>query len=348
MSAVVPATQKAWVVQKLNSSPDAHPVITAPTPKVTPNSVLVEVRAVGLNFYDLLYIAGTYQYKPKLPFAIGSEYAGVIVQVGSEVAKTGEWKVGDRVFGTANPGTPLGGAAVEYILAQPSKEDPYGFMKCPPSLNFRECAAMRVTYMTSYHGLVDRGKIQKGEWVLVHAAAGGVGMAAVHIAKAKGCYVIATAGTDEKCQVCLDNGADVAINYNTDKDWGVTIKKLAQENGREGVDVVYDVVGLVEASFKCTAYDARILLVGFTGRTPQNPERIRTNLVLVKGLNVISVTMGATMQRWPEKVAPVWKGIFDLFATTSYKPLVYKTRYRGLETMGQALKDLGGRKTYGM
>ncbi|KAJ3342201.1 hypothetical protein HDU93_002991 [Gonapodya sp. JEL0774] len=339
-------TRLAWVIQKLDANPHAHKVVTIPTPKVTADTVLVEIRAVGLNFYDLLYAAGQYQYKPKLPFSIGSEYAGVIVQVGSAVAAAGTFKVGDRVFGTANPGTEYGGAACEYILAKPSTADPYAFMKCPEGLTMRECAAMRVTYLTSYHGLVDRGHIKKGEWVLVHAAAGGVGMAAVHIAKKFGCFVIATAGTDEKCQVCLDNGADVAINYNKDKEWGVTVKKLAQKHGREGVDVVYDVVGLVEASFKCTAYDARILLVGFTGRTPQNPERIRTNLVLVKGLNIISVTMGATLGRWPEKAPPIWEGLFDLFATTKFKPLVYKTRYRGLDTMSQALEELGARKTY--
>jgi len=181
-----------------------------------------------------------------------------------------------------------------------------------------------------------------GDWVLVHAAAGGVGLAAVQIAKAYGATVIATAGTQHKMDVARSFGADYAINYKQ-SDWPEQVKKLTPK-GR-GVDIVYDPVGLIAQSMKCTAWNGRLLVVGFAAG---EIEKLATNRVLLKNVSVVGLHWGMYATNEPEMVEQVWDGLFKLMSEGTYKGTVYTdTEYVGLESVPAALKALGGRDSWG-
>ncbi|KAI7871248.1 hypothetical protein BDF14DRAFT_1210419 [Spinellus fusiger] len=213
------------VEQWLNGPEDLVLKNNVPVPVPRKGQVLVQVKAAGLNFFDTLMIQGRYQIKPPFPFIPGAEFAGVVVQ-----STVPQFAPGDRVFGS-------GSAFAQMITASAAD-----MLPMPDAMSFEEAAGIYITYPTSYAGLVLRGQLKAGEYCLVHAAAGGVGIAAVQIAKALGAIVVATAGSAEKLQVVKGYGADYCINYN-DKDWVEQVKKVTQ--GR-GADVVYDPVGLVE------------------------------------------------------------------------------------------------------
>jgi NADPH2:quinone reductase len=347
---------KAYVVEKLSPDASMHQVKQIPNPMCPPDGVLVKVIAAGLNFFDLLMIDGKYQYRPKVPFVPGSEWSGIVLEVGPELSKKKDWvdlgiKVGDEVFGQAPSTTGNGAFCQQLAIPNPG---PFDVLPIPQGLTHRQAASIRITYTTAYHALVQRGNVKKGEWVLIHAAAGGVGSAAIHVAKSKGCIVIATCGSQEKAELCKNQGADYVIDYSVDKTWWETVKSICKKadkrdewgNPDPGVDVVYDVVGLVMDSMRCTCYNARILLIGFTGRSPTAPELVKTNLVLVKGQNIMHVTMGGTVTRNPGYLPSLWSGIFDIFENTHYRPVVYPKEYT-LDTLDVALKELGARKTYG-
>lgn len=223
-----------------------------PTPAPHPDKYLIKIHACGTNFFDLLQIRGKYQHQPPLPWVSGMEFAGVVIATPTSTrhsttsavassldatinAQTGhQYQVGDRVFGAQQ------GAYATHILAP---ED--ALLPVPPGWSFADAAGLYVTAPTAYGALVVRAKTQPGEWVLVHAGAGGVGLSAVQIAKGLGATVIATASTDRKRQVCLDYGADYVVDYK-DKHWPQHVTGLCEQhrtgNGRQGVDVVYDPV----------------------------------------------------------------------------------------------------------
>lgn len=244
---------RAIQVSQYVNGPEDLQVTTLPTPQPHPTKYLIRIHAAGTNFFDLLQIRGKYQHQPPLPWVAGAEFAGVVAAVptdpragsGSNVlasldatisAQTSHrYKVGDRVFGATQ------GSYATHVLADESV-----LLPIPAGWSFEDAAGLYVTMPTSYGGLITRANIQPGEWCLVHAGAGGVGLSAVMIAKAKGATVIATAGSERKRRVCLEYGADYVVDYR-DSAWPSKVIGLCEQhrkgNGRAGVDVVYDPVG---------------------------------------------------------------------------------------------------------
>jgi len=260
------------------------------------DEVIINVKACGLNFPDTLIVQGKYQFKPEFPFSPGGEISGVVKEIGSEVKHL---KVGDKVM----YGSVFGGFAEE--VKAKSKD----VFKMPPTMDFTTAASSMLTYGTSYHALVNRANLQSGETLLVLGAAGGVGTAAIQIAKALGATVIAAASTDEKLQFCKENGADFIINYSTE-DLKNRVKELT--NGK-GVDVIYDPVGdkFSEPALRAIAWKGRYLVVGFAaGEIPKIP----LNLVLLKGCQIIGVFWGAFFKNEPKQNADNFRTIVKWFA----------------------------------
>jgi NADPH2:quinone reductase len=218
----------------------------------------------------------------------------------------------------------------------------------PKGWSFEDAAGLFVTAPTSYGGLVHRAGVKAGDWVLVHAAAGGVGLAAVQIAKAKGATVIASAGTARKREIAKEFGADYVIDY-TDKSWPEEVKKLCAAhrtgNGKAGVDIVYDPVGMIDASLKCVAWNARLLVIGFAAG---KIEKVALNRVLLKNVSIVGLHWGQYAKFETPTVGVVWQGIFDLVAQGKFRGTAFKDEsFVGLESVPKALQALGGRETWG-
>lgn len=265
------------------------------------------------------------------------EFAGIILSAPTSSGGNSKFKPGDRVFG-ANQG-----AYSTHVLAPESTLFPV-----PEGWSFEDAAGLFVTAPTSYGGLVTRAKVQKGEWVLVHAAAGGVGLAAVQIAKAMGATVIASGGSERKRQIAKDFGADYAIDYKDPK-WPEEVKKLCAENrtgnGKAGVDIVYDPVGMIEASLKCVAWNARLLVIGFAAG---KIEKVALNRVLLKNVSIVGLHWGQYAKFEEETVGVVWKGIFDLIKQGKFRGTAFTDEsFVGLESIPRALDALGSRGTWG-
>ena len=264
------------------------------------------------------------------------EFAGTILATPTGV-KNPKFAVGDRVFGATQ------GAYATHILAlEPA------LLPVPEGWSFEDAAGLFVTAPTSYGGLVHRANVKSGDWVLVHAAAGGVGLAAVQIAKAMGATVIATAGTERKRQIARDFGADYAIDYR-DAKWTDAVKKLCAQyrtgNGKAGVDIVYDPVGMIDQSLKCVAWNARLLVIGFAAG---KIEKVALNRVLLKNVSLVGLHWGQYANFEKETVTVVWNGIFDLIKAGKFKGTSFKDEsFVGLESVPRALKALGGRETWG-
>jgi NADPH2:quinone reductase len=298
-----------------------------PEPQVTPGSVLIDVRAAGCNFFDILMVQGQYQVKPPFPFTPGAEIGGVVAAVGEGVER---FAVGDRVFASAG----FGG------FAERAAMDARGVYPLPDDMSFEEGAALPIIYPTSYAGLVFRADLQPGEDLLVHAAAGGVGIAAVQIGKALGARVIATAGGPEKCEIARREGADETIDYRSDD----FVSRVMELTGGKGADVIYDSVGgdTTDKSLKCIAWNGRLLIIGFaSGRIPE----IKANRILLKNIAVTGLHWGAHMLKDPDKIPQTFEALFALYAQGKIKPVIYK-RF-SLDEVPQALEALGSRKTYG-
>ncbi|EYE94153.1 NADPH:quinone oxidoreductase family protein [Aspergillus ruber CBS 135680] len=308
-----------------------------PTPSPSPDHYLIEIHSAGTNFFDLLQIQGKYQHQPPFPWVGGAEFAGTILAVPTASDQKHRFNVGDRVFGATQ------GAYATHILAPEQ-----ALLPVPEGWSFEDAAGLFVTAPTSYGGLVHRANVQAGDWVLVHAAAGGVGLAAVQIAKGKGATVIATAGTERKRQIAKDFGANYVIDYRK-KNWPEEVKKLCAANrsgnGKAGVDIVYDPVGMIEASLKCVAWNARLLVIGFAAG---KIEKAALNRVLLKNVSLVGVHWGQYAKFEPQTVGPVWQGIFDLVARGQFKGTAFKDEsFVGLESVPRALQALGGRGTWG-
>ena len=270
--------------------------------------VRIRLRASAINYFDSLMIAGQYQTKPDLPFVPGSEVSGEVIS-----APTGSgFQPGDRVMALMdNQGLTRGGYA-EVADAAPGSVAPM-----PAKMGFDEAAAFTLIFQTGWFGLHRRANLKAGETLLVHAGAGGVGSAAIQLGKAAGAIVIATAGSDEKVEVCRELGADHAINYKT-QDFVEEVKKIT---GGRGADVVYDPVGgdVYDRSTKCIAFEGRIVIVGFTsGRIPQ----AATNHVLVKNYSVVGLHWGLYSKRAPELIPLATKALLELYDAGKIKPYV--------------------------
>jgi NADPH2:quinone reductase len=298
-----------------------------PDPAPGPGEVLVRNRAAGVNFFDLLQIGGKYQGKPAFPFVPGGEFAGVVEAAGAGVTELAE---GDRVMGP-----PLTGGYAEKSLVKVQRA-----LRIPEGMSFEQAAGFPIVYQTSWFALNERGKLQPGETLLVHAGASGVGVAAIEIGRAMGAHVLASAGTPEKRAFCQRHGAQAAIDY-TQPDWFEEVKKLT--NGR-GADVIYDPVGgdVFDLSTKCIAPDGRLLVVGFaSGRIPSLP----ANRLLLKNFSAVGVYWGRQADEHPEYPQQAHDGLTKLFLAGKLDPPV--DRAFPLERAPDALREVAARRVLG-
>ncbi len=292
-----------------------------------PDEVRIRTESIGCNFFDTLITRGKYQRKPALPFAPGGEAAGIVDAVGSEVVHV---SVGDRVLALLE----YGGYA-SHVVA-PARR----VFRLPEAMPFDVAAAMGVVYQTSYVALVNRARMQAGETVLVHAAAGGVGLAAVQIAKALGGTVIGTAGSEEKLELARKEGADHAFSYRDDS-WMEKVRALTE--GR-GVDVVYDPVGgdAFDLSTKILAWEARLLVVGFaSGRIPS----MAANRIMLKNVDIVGVHWGPYFDHRPSVCRDAQDALNALWSEGEVRPLVSETH--PLREAKVALANLASRRTTG-
>ena len=298
-----------------------------PTPVPRAGEVLIQIKAASLNFPDLLIVQNKYQIKPPLPFVPGSEYAGVVQAVGEGVKHL---RVGQNVAclsGTGGFGT--------HTLAPAAL-----CMPLPAGFPHVDAAAFIMIYGTSWHALMDRAQLKAGETVLVLGAAGGVGTAAIQIAKAAGARVIAAASTDEKCGLCTSIGADATINYGS-KDLRDEIKRLTDG---KGPDVIYDPVGgdHAESAFRSIAWRGRYLVVGFaSGSIPSLP----LNLPLLKVASIVGVFLGEFAKREPKANAAMMAELIDWYVQGKIKPVIDRTM--PMAELKAAYAHMGSRSVMG-
>ncbi|MEA2628595.1 MAG: NADPH:quinone reductase [Chloroflexota bacterium] len=320
---------KAWIVRELGGPDVLH--LEDVEPGVAPEGMVrIAVRAAAINFPDALMVAGTYQFKPALPFVPGVEVSGEVV---AAPALSG-FQPGDRVMALLDSGGLTRGGYAEIADAAPSSVS-----RMPAGMPFEDAAGFTLTYQTAWFGLHRRANLQPAETLLVHAGAGGVGSAAIQLGKAAGATVIATAGSDEKLEVCRSLGADHAINYKT-QDFAEEVKKLT---GGRGANVVFDPVGgdVYDRTTKCIAFEGRIVIVGFTsGRIAQ----AATNHVLVKNYSIVGLHWGLYNTRAPELIPPAARALQDLYEGHKIKPLI--SSQLPLSEAPRALASVaGGRST---
>jgi len=298
-----------------------------PSPELSADSVLIEVKAAGVNFPDTLIIENKYQFQPPLPFIPGTEVAGIVKAVGEKVSHV---KPGDNVMGFA-----FIGAYAQEILVPGASCFPM-----PERFSFEQAAAFTMIYGTSFYALKQRGQLKAGETLLVLGASGGVGMAAVELGKLMGATVIAAGGSNEKLAVCQQRGADHIVNYNA-ADWKDQVKALT--NG-QGADVIYDAVGgeFTKAALRCINWGGRLLVVGFaSGEIPQ----LAANLTLLKSSSVVGVFWGASLAKEPKANQENFQQLFQWSMEGKIQPYVCASY--PLEQVADAMNLLLQRKAVG-
>lgn len=292
---------KAWVVERWGSLDDL--VLKAiPRPGAAEGSPVVRVSKAGLNFADGIAVRGRYQVRIEPPFVLGSEIAGVI-----EEAPPGcGYAPGDRVMAQVPAG-----AFGEYCAVETSR-----LVRLPEALGFADAAALPVSYTTAHVGLFAKGQLRQGETILIHAAAGGLGIAATQLARWCGARVIATAGSDEKCSLALENGAEHAINYR-DEEWPERVKALAPE----GVDMVFDPVGGETSllSIRRLAWGGRLMLAGFASGAPAS---IPANHLLVRAASAIGVFW--SFDNEAATISAIQKQLVDLAVDRHVRPHLWR------------------------
>ncbi len=317
---------RAVVVDRLMNTEDLTVrEVDAPTPGE--GELQIEVKAAGCNFSDVLMLKGEYQVKPPLPFVPGGEVGGIVKEIGPGVT---DFSVGDRVLSRCA----LGAFAEE--VAAPAAQT----YSLPDVLSFEAGAALPTVYPTSYAALVWRAPVLAGDTLLVHAAAGGVGLSAVQIGKALGARVIATAGGPAKLEVARRAGADVLIDYRTED----FVPIVMEETDGKGADVIYDSVGgdTTDRSLKCIAWNGRLLVIGFaSGDIPS----VKMNRVLLKNISLVGLHWSAYPDKEPEAIDACIEGLFEMAASGRIDPLIGARH--PLEEAGEALTALASRKTVG-
>ncbi len=322
------------VLSKTPGSPETLVVEDVLDPTPIKGEVVIEVKAVGINFPDTLIIEDKYQFKPARPFSPGAEVAGIVDAVGEGVKGV---QRGDRVI--AVPGW---GGLRERIAVPAATVIPM-----PDGMSFEEGAALVMTYGTSYYALKDRANLQPGESLLVLGAAGGVGVAAVELGKAMGAHVIAAASTGDKVQFALEAGADNGLIYPSGPMDKAAQKELSGEfklaSGRDGADVVYDAVGgdYAEPALRAMDWGGRYLVVGFPAGIPSLP----LNLTLLKSVSVVGVFWGAAVMRDPAAHAANMADLLRFWREGKIKPRVSRTF--PLERAAEAIQALGDRSALG-
>jgi NADPH2:quinone reductase len=306
---------------------DALQVADIEAPHAGPGEALVRVKAVALNFFDTLLIAGKYQHKPPFPFSPGAEFAGLVESVGSGVADIAP---GDRVIGYSG-----WGAARERVAVGVQR-----LVKIPPELDFERAAGLTVTYGTTLYALRERADLKPGETLAVLGASGGTGVASIELGKVMGARVIACASSDDKLDFARKHGADETVNYDRE-DLRTALKRLG---GERGLDVVYDPVGgrYAEPALRSLGWLGRYLVVGFAaGEIPKIP----LNLALLKSCDIRGVSWGAWTSREPSKQRALMTDILQWTATgklSGHVQAVYP-----LTEIAAALEVLAARKAMG-
>jgi len=299
----------------------------APMPRPQAGEVVIDVRAIGCNFPDILLVRGTYQHRPQFPFSPGFEVAGVVRDIGPGVTEVG---LGERVFATLAWGGYAEAVAVDQRHAY----------ALPEFMSYEEGAAFGLAYQTAWCALVQRAALRRGETLLVHAAAGSTGLAAVQLGRALGARVIATAGSPQKLEIAGAAGADVCIDYQTEA-W---VERVNRETHGQGANVVFDPVGgdVFDGSTRCIAFEGRLLLIGFTsGRIGE----VAANRVLLKNISVVGVHWGLYRQREPTMVRRWLVELLKLVEAGELKPVVWKSF--PLRQAPQALAAIAARESHG-
>lgn len=315
------------VICRAHGGPENLVFEEAPALKPGAGQVLIDVKAAGVNFPDLLVIQGRYQFKAEPPFSPGAEAAGIVKAVGAGVKHV---RPGDAVIAHM-----YWGAFAEECLAEAKK-----VVKMPAGMDFNVAAAFTITHATTYHALKDRAALKKGETLLVLGAAGGVGLAAVELGRLMGARVIAAASSDAKLDTCRRMGADVLVNYERDD----LREAIRAATGGGGVDVVYDPVGgkHSEPAFRSCAWRGRHLVVGFAaGEIP----RIPLNLALLKGASIVGVFWGEFSRREPRKNAANTAQLARWIVEGRLRPHISVTY--PLARAADALADIAARRVQG-
>lgn len=307
---------------------------------------------------DLLYAHGVHQnnksglFKP--PFTLGLEFSGIVLDTYTPDNQHCQFRAGDKVWGGS-----VGSHAEEIIVPASS------IHHLPSSAwSLRDIAALgAATLPVSFGALTFIGDVKAGETVLIHAAAGGLGVYAIQIARALGAKVIGTVGSEHKSHVVqeilrdpktghIPRGEGV-VNYSKDN-WQKEVLSICKQNGKDGVDVVFDTVGLVQQSIKCTAFNGRIIVIGFAARTGtggekvQELENIAVNRILLKQIKLLGYRYGETSRRMPQETDKMWKNLNEMLARSPrvIQPVIYKT-YHGLDAANEAMQALSDRKLFG-
>ncbi|MBT3992442.1 MAG: NADPH:quinone oxidoreductase family protein [Gammaproteobacteria bacterium] len=298
------------------------------------NEVVVNVHSAGVAFPDVLVVQGLYQMTPDFPFSPGGEFTGIISEVGKNVTKC---KLNDRVIGFKGSG----GFAEEALCHESN------IMPLPDSMDYQTGSIFPLNYGTSIHAFKQRAELKKGDNVLIMGAAGGLGIAAIHVAKAMGANVIAAASSNEKLDLCKQQGADSTVLYSRDnmdrdsqKNFSSELKALTNN---KGVDVVFDPVGgaYSEPALRAIAWKGRYLVIGFTSSIPSIP----LNLALLKGCQIIGVFWGAFCMREPNINNENFHQLFLMYEKGQIKPFVTETF--PLEQTAEAINKLANRNAIG-
>jgi len=311
---------------------DSHQVEEIEDPVAGPGEVVVDIKATGISFPDVLIVQGLYQFKPPFPFSPGSEISGVISSAGEGVTR---YKEGDRVMGSIGSGG----------LREKGVYSEHQLMPLPESMDFKTAAGFPLNYGTTYHAFKQRGELEPGQSVLVLGAGGGLGITAIHVAKAMGAKVIAAASSQDKIDLCKREGADEGIIYERDMDRDLQKKFSDQikEVTGGGVDMIYDLVGgdYAEPALRAIARHGKYLVIGFTAGIPKMP----LNLTLLKECQIVGVFWGQFAGLDQAENQQNFKELFELHEEGKIKPFVTETF--PLEDAAKAIKTLEDRKVLG-
>jgi NADPH:quinone reductase len=323
------------LLSKATGGPETLVLEDVADPVAGPGEILVAIKACSINFPDVLVIEDKYQFRPERPFAPGSEIAGVVEAVGEGVT---QWKVGDRILS----GTSSSGGLAEKIALPADR-----VFALPPERSFAEGASLLMTYGTSIHALLDRGKIKEGDTMLVLGAGGGVGISAVELGVAFGARVVAAVSSEEKAALAREAGAQETVIYGRgpmDRDAQKALSAAFKAAvGPEGADIVYDIIGgdYADPAIRAIAWEGRYLVVGFTAGIPKLP----LNLTLLKACDVCGVFWGAFTMRTPERHRDHITRLFRLWADGKIKPRITETF--PLARGGEAIAKMGRREALG-
>ena len=302
-----------------------------PKPEPKAGEVLLQIKATAVNFVDLVMMSGNYQFKPQLPFVPGKLPAGVVAAVAPGVT---QFKVGDHAIAMAEHG-----GFAEFV-AMPESQ----CVRLPASLPFEEAAAMALIYDTAYFALRDRARIKPGESVLVLGATGGVGLAAIQLAKAFGAKVFAAVASKDKQDIVRAAGADAIVDLSVPDLHESLRQQVFALTGKKGVDIIVDMLGgdMFDAAVRALAWCGRLIVIGFaSGRIPS----LKMNYVLVKNIEISGMQISDYRKRRPTDMQAAFADIYAMHAAGKLKPL--PTKAYPIERFAEALSDIKNRKVRG-